>query len=74
MWVPQVERDGVLKCGLCVMKEMVKVKREHEKLKCENENLKHKVEVLKIDDGKRKEAGIYEKNENVKPVQPLPIQ
>ena len=51
--------DGVFKCGLCVMKEVVEVKRE-------NENLKHEVEVLKNEDTKRKDAGIYEKNEDVK--------
>ena len=58
--------DGVFKCGLCVMKEVVEVKRENEKMKRENDNLKHEVEVLKNEDTKRKDAGIYEKNEDVK--------
>ena len=58
--------DGVFKCGLCVMKEVVEMKRENEKMKLENENLKHEVEVLKNEDTKRKDAGIYEKNDNVK--------
>ena len=51
--------DGVFTCGLCVMKEVGEVKRE-------NENLKHEVELLINEDTKRKDAGIYEKNENVK--------
>ena len=57
--------DGMFKCGLWVMNEVVEVKREYEKLKRENENLKHEVEVLKNEDAKRKEAVVYEKNENV---------
>ena len=59
--------DGLFKYGLCVMKEVVEVKRE-------NDNLKHEVEVLKNDDTKRKDVGIYEKNENVNPGQPLPSE
>ena len=35
-------------------------------MKRENDNLKHEVEVLKNEDTKRKDAGIYEKNENLK--------
>ena len=57
--------DGVFKCGLCVMKEVVEMKRENGKVKCENENLKHEVEVLKNEDTKRIDVVIYEKNENV---------
>ena len=52
--------DGTFKCGLCVMKEVVEMKRENEKLKCESDNLKHEVEVLKNEDVKRKETGVYE--------------
>ena len=58
--------DVVFKCGLCVMKEVVERKRANEKMKRENENVKHEVEVLKNEDTKRKDAGIYEKNDNVK--------
>ena len=53
------KEDGVFKCGLCVMKEVVKMKRENEKMKRENENLKHEVEVWKNEDAKRKDTGIY---------------
>ena len=45
--------DGVFKCGLCVTKEVVEVKRKNEKMKRENENLKHEVEVLMNEDTKR---------------------
>ena len=45
----------VFECGLWVMKEVVKVKRE-------NVKLKHEAEVLKNEDAKRTEAEVYEKN------------
>ena len=58
--------DGVFKCGMCMMKEVVEVKRENDQLKRENEHLKRELEVMKNEDAKRKEAGAYEKNEYVK--------
>ena len=48
------------------MKEVLEVKRENRKLKNENDNLKREVEVIKNEHTKRKEAGVYENNENVK--------
>ena len=48
--------EGRLKCGLCVMKDVVEVR---------NENLKRQIEQMKNEDYKRKEVGVYEKNENV---------
>ena len=50
--------EGRFKCGLCVMKDVVEVRNE-------NENLKRQMEQMKNEDDKRKEAGVYEKNENV---------
>ena len=50
--------DGRFKCGLCVMKDVVEVRNE-------NVNLKRQMEQMKNEDDKRKEAGVYEKNENV---------
>ena len=50
--------EGRFKCGLCVMKEVVEVRNE-------NEILKRQMEQMKNEDDKRKEAGVYEKNENV---------
>ena len=58
--------EGVFKCGMRVMKEVVEVKCENEKLKRENENLKREVEVMKNEDAKRKGAGVHERNDNVK--------
>ena len=49
--------EGRLKCGLCVMKDVVAVRKE-------NENLKRQMEQMKNEDDKRKEAGVYEKSEN----------
>ena len=48
-----LERGGVFKCGLWVMKEVVEVIRE-------NENLKREVEGIMNEDAKRKEVGVYE--------------
>ena len=48
--------EGRFKCGLCVMKDVVEVR---------NENLKRQMEQMKNEDDKRKEAGVYENNENV---------
>ena len=61
MKVPDGWKDGecMFKCGLCVMKDVVEVRNENEKLKRE-------MEQLKKEDVKRKEAGVYENNENVK--------
>ena len=50
---------SIFKCGLCVMKDVVKVRNE-------NEKLKRDMEQMKKDDDNRKEAGVYENNENVK--------
>ena len=50
--------EGRFKCGLCVMKDVVEVRNE-------NENLKQQMEQMKNEDDKRKEAGVYAKNENV---------
>ena len=50
--------EGWFKCGLCVMKDVVEVRNE-------NENLKRQMEQMKNEDDKRKEVGVYEKNENV---------
>ena len=51
--------EGIFKCGLCVMKDVVEVRNE-------NEKLKRQMEHMKNEDDKRKEAGMYENNENVK--------
>ena len=50
--------EGRFKCGLCVMQDVVEVRNE-------NENLKRQMEQMKNEDDKRKEACVYEKNENV---------
>ena len=61
MKVPDGWKGGgcMCKCGLFVMKDMVEVRNETEKLKPDMERLNNK-------DDKRKEAGVYENNENVK--------
>ena len=51
--------EGMLRCGLCVRKDVVEVRNENEKLKREMERMKNEQDT-------RKEAGVYEKNENVK--------
>ena len=51
--------EGMFKCGLCVMKDVVEVRNE-------NEKLNRQMEQMKNEDDKRKEAGVYENNENVK--------
>ena len=50
--------EGRFKCGLCVMKDVVEVRNE-------NEILKRQMEQMKNEDDKRKEAGVYENNENI---------
>ena len=50
--------ESRFKCGLCVMKDVVEVRNE-------NENLKRQMEQMKNEDDKRKEAGVYENNENI---------
>ena len=50
--------EGRFKCGLCVMKDVVEVRNE-------NENFKRQMEQMKNEDDKSKEAGVYEKDENV---------
>ena len=49
----------MFKCGLCVMKDVVEVRNE-------NEKLKRQMEQKKNGNDQRKEAGLCEKNENVK--------
>ena len=51
--------EGIFKGGLCVMKDVVEVRNE-------NEKLNRDMEQMKKEDANRKEAGVYEKNENVK--------
>ena len=48
--------ECMFKCVLCVMKDVVEVWNENDKLKQQRKN----------EDDKRKEAGVYEKNDNVK--------
>ena len=50
--------ESRFKCGLCVMKDVVEVKNE-------NEKLKRQMKQMRNEDDKRKEAGVYDKNENV---------
>ena len=56
--------EGIFKCGLCMMKDVVKVRNE-------NEKLKQDMEQMKKEDDNSKETGEYENNENVKHGQPL---
>ena len=51
--------EGMFKCGMCVMKDVVEVRNDNEKLKRE-------MEQMKKEDDTRKEAGVYETNENFK--------
>ena len=46
--------EGIFKCGLCVLKDVVEVRKE-------NEKLKRDMEQIKKEDDKRKEAGVYER-------------
>ena len=59
MKVPDGWKGGIFKCGLCVMKDVVEVRNENEKLKREMEHIKK-------EDDKKKETGVYEKNEHAK--------
>ena len=51
--------EDKFKCGSCVIKDVVEVRNE-------NEKLKRQMEQMKNEDDKRKEAGVYENNANIK--------
>ena len=44
----------MVKCGRCVMKDVVEVRNE-------NENLKREIELMKNEDDKRKDTGLVRK-------------
>ena len=51
--------EGMFNCGVYVMEDVVEGRNE-------NEKLKQQMEQMKNEDDKRKEAGVYENNDNVK--------